>query len=278
MNAVVPTPTVNQFTFHFGNVPIRGIGDGETAVFVAQDVAQALHYRDAANMNRILKEREKGTHSVSTPGGVQRMSTITEPGLYRAIMQRKVTVDDKDVVMRRAIEAFQDWVLHDVLPALRTKGTYAVAPVPAPVPVDPFEYLSNPHNVMAIIGGYAQRNIALEAKVAEQAPMVAALDRISNADGTRCISDTAKRLGMKPNALFAYMRDPYAKMRWLFQRHAGGEDVAMQDRLDAGDLVVKVKVFRRPDGTDKLITYIHVTPLGFTRLATLFAPRLPGVG
>lgn len=134
-----PIPAVastepTEFTFMFGDQPIRGLAFGDKPVFLTQDVAEALFYRDAANLNRLLKPREKGTHSVSTLGGIQRKSTITEAGLYRAIMQRKLA-NEADPLRRIAVERFQDWVVADVLPKIRRFGTYSTAPLPIPAPV-----------------------------------------------------------------------------------------------------------------------------------------------
>ncbi|GHU58896.1 hypothetical protein AGMMS49975_25900 [Clostridia bacterium] len=53
---------------------------------VAQDIAFALDYRDAYNLTRLLDDTEKGTHKVSTHGGVQDMSIISEFGIYSAII------------------------------------------------------------------------------------------------------------------------------------------------------------------------------------------------
>lgn len=70
MNMRIPTASADQptqFEFDFDGTPIRGISTNGKPVFVAADLAKALHYRDAANMMRIVKPREKGTHSVSNP-------------------------------------------------------------------------------------------------------------------------------------------------------------------------------------------------------------------
>ena len=75
-------------------------------LFVASDCAKALGYRDAANMTRRLDDDEKGTHSVSTPGGTQPVSVITEPGLYNAILGSKLPT----------AKAFKRWVTHEETP------------------------------------------------------------------------------------------------------------------------------------------------------------------
>lgn len=83
--------------------------------FVASDVAKLLGYRDAANMIRRLDEDEKGTHSASTPGGVQELRVVNESGLYAAILGSK----------REGAKQFRRWVTHDLLPTLRRTGFYS---------------------------------------------------------------------------------------------------------------------------------------------------------
>lgn len=100
--------------FNYGDHRIRVfIIDGEPC-FALADVAAVLGYRDTHNASRILREIEKGTHSVSTPGGEQRISVVSEPGLYRLIMRSR----------RPDAEPFQDWVVAEVLPAIRKTGGY----------------------------------------------------------------------------------------------------------------------------------------------------------
>lgn len=79
-------------TFQFDVLPVRVIERNGEAWFVATDIANALGYRDAANMIRLLDGDEKGTHEVSTPGGPQSVTTITESGLYHAIFKSRSEV------------------------------------------------------------------------------------------------------------------------------------------------------------------------------------------
>lgn len=84
--------------------------------FIASDVAKILGYRDAANMVRRLETDEKGTRSVSTLGGEQALTIISEPGLYRAIFGSRIP----------AAMRFKWWVFHEVLPNLRHNGRYVM--------------------------------------------------------------------------------------------------------------------------------------------------------
>jgi len=95
--------------------------DGEPW-FVAADVAEAIAYRDAHNMVRILDDDEKGTHIVSTPSGSQEMLVINESGLYSAILRSR----------KPEAKAFKKWVTAEVLPAIRKYGMYLHTPALRP--------------------------------------------------------------------------------------------------------------------------------------------------
>lgn len=106
---------MNEVTiFNFGKLAVRStIKEGEVW-FVAQDVAETLGYRDAANMTRMLDEDERGTHIVSTLGGPQEVTIISESGLYACILKSQ----------RPEARAFRKWVTGTVLPAIRKTGEY----------------------------------------------------------------------------------------------------------------------------------------------------------
>ncbi len=73
-----------------------------------------LEISDPSMAVKPLDEDEKGTKTIGTPGGPQKVLTVSEPGLYRLIFQSR----------KPGAEAFQRWVTHDVLPAIRKTGGY----------------------------------------------------------------------------------------------------------------------------------------------------------
>lgn len=95
----------------------------DPAWFAGPDVARILGYRDAANALRTLDDDEKGTHILSTLGGSQTIKVVSEPGLYRCILQRR-EVETIEKEKRDFIARFQRWVFHDVLPTIRKTGRY----------------------------------------------------------------------------------------------------------------------------------------------------------
>lgn len=181
----------------FGTVRAIRDENGEP-MFVAKDVAVILGYRDAANMTRRLEEDEKGTRSVSTPGGEQQMAVITEPGLYSAILGSRVP----------EAKAFKRWVTHEVLPALRRDGGYMVARD------------ETPEQTMARAVLLAQQTIdrqksriaGLEAENEEMRPKALFADAVAASDGTCLIGEFAKMLRQNgvdigQNRLFAMLRE-----------------------------------------------------------------------
>lgn len=124
-----PAPTGNIQTFRFTDTLIlRGfLRDGEPW-FVAQDVSEALEYRNAPDMTRNLDDDEKGTQIVRTLGGDQEMTVINESGLYSAILKSR----------KPEAKAFKKWVTSEVLPSIRKTGSYtAPAAQPTPKPKQP---------------------------------------------------------------------------------------------------------------------------------------------
>ena len=106
--------------FNYGeneNAPIRvQVINGETW-FVAKDVCKSLgidFYRRA--MMR-LDEDEKGCAVlVNTLGGVQRVASVNESGLYSLVFQSR----------KPGAKKFRKWVTMDVLPSIRKTGSYNV--------------------------------------------------------------------------------------------------------------------------------------------------------
>lgn len=111
MSSIIP------FKFNEQSITVLTADDGEPW-FVAKEVAEVLGYRDAHNMTRMLDDDEKGAHKMSTPGGEQTVTVISESGLYSAVLRSE----------RPEAKGFQKWVRAEVLPSIRKTGSYAQAP------------------------------------------------------------------------------------------------------------------------------------------------------
>ena len=88
-------------TEEWNNHIIRFVQWNGEWVGISKDISNALGYRDAANMLRHVPSKYKGTQKVSTLGGIQSMSTLTEFGIYKAIFNSK----------KPEATEFQEWVL-----------------------------------------------------------------------------------------------------------------------------------------------------------------------
>lgn len=104
---------MNQLTKVFEGNSIRMIGDTKAPLFVASDIAKALGYKEPHKaVNRHCKGGMK--HPVLTNGGTQDMMVIREPDVYRLVTNSKLP----------AAQAFENWIMEDVLPSIRSTGSY----------------------------------------------------------------------------------------------------------------------------------------------------------
>lgn len=110
--------------FDFEGSKVRVVTDAQGEPwFVAADVLSTISL-DRKALER-LDDDEKGVNSIHTPGGIQEMTTVNEPGLYALVLGSR----------KAEAKRFKRWVTHEVLPAIRKTGSYAVsamAALPAP--------------------------------------------------------------------------------------------------------------------------------------------------
>ena len=89
--------------------------DGEPWL-VAKDVCASLGFRDASNAACGLGSEQKTTGKVSTLGGKQSQTLISESGLYMLIFRSN----------KPEARQFTHWVTSAVLPAIRRDGGYVM--------------------------------------------------------------------------------------------------------------------------------------------------------
>lgn len=126
-NTAQNSPAVSLFQFQEA-FDVRVVLVNSDPWFVASDLAKVLEFRDAFNVARLCDDDEKGTHILSTLGGKQKTTVISEPGLYRIMA----------VSRSERAKPFQRWLFHTVLPAIRRTGSYTL-----PAPVVQRDYLTN---------------------------------------------------------------------------------------------------------------------------------------
>ena len=172
---------LQTFTFA-GTTPIRVHIEDGVFEFCAKDVCNALGY---ANAKDALDNHCKGVaHSYpieTATRGFQGVKFIGEADLYRLVMRSTLP----------AAVTFQDWIVEEVLPALRTTGTYTVTPQQAALPQTYLQALE------ALVASTKQAE-ALKLTVAAQQPAVEFVERYVQASGLFGIRETAKLLNMGP--------------------------------------------------------------------------------
>lgn len=103
--------------FVYENQKIRTITIDNENWFVGKDVAKVLGYKDTVNAIKThVTTDDKRGWQITTPSGAQEMVVINEPGIYAMIFGSQLDEAQK----------FKQWVTHDVLPALRQTGHYAL--------------------------------------------------------------------------------------------------------------------------------------------------------
>lgn len=101
--------------FRFETAEVRTMLINNEPWFVGVDVALALGYsnpRDA--LAKHVDPEDKGVAKCDTPGGLQEMTVINEPGVYSLTFSSQL----------ESAKKFKRWVTHEVLPSIREKGYY----------------------------------------------------------------------------------------------------------------------------------------------------------
>lgn len=100
----------------FGELRVNQATDG-MIWFCLHDVCQSLGLGNASQTKSRLKTEGITTNDTPTQSGIQQMLFINEPNLYRCIFQSR----------KKEAELFQNWVVEEVLPAIRKSGGYLAA-------------------------------------------------------------------------------------------------------------------------------------------------------
>lgn len=221
---------------------IRALVDSQGApAFVAKDVCLALgigKYRDAVST---IDDDERGSVLVDTPGGKQQMTTVTEPGFYKLVMRSR----------KPEAKAFQRWVTHEVLPALRRDGGYMVARD------------ETPEQTMARAVLLAQQTIDRQkSRIAELEPKALFADAVAASDGTCLVGELAKM--MRQNGVEIGQRRLFARLRedGYLGKSGSNTNVPTQRAMEMGLFRIKETAVTHSDGHVTLSRTPKVTGKG----------------
>ncbi len=199
----------------FGSV--RTAGDPETPLFCLADVCKALDIKNPSRAKSTLKgdgvHTMKGVSSTTNQYGVTTeqevdLVFISEANLYRCIFQSR----------KKEAEAFQDWIVEEVIPAIRKDGGYMISRT------DDTEEMIMARAVIvanSTIQRQKQRISELEATTTEQqlkinyqletiekqAPKVEYYDKVLASPSLLATKQVAQYLGMTSQQLNRHLRD-----------------------------------------------------------------------
>lgn len=222
----------------FGSIRALLDENGEPC-FVTKDILGILELDRTAL--RKLDDDEKGVDLIHTLGGNQEVSTVTEPGFYKLVMRSR----------KPEAKAFQRWVTHEVLPALRRDGGYMVARD------------ETPEQTMARAVLLAQQTIdRKDRRIAELEPKAFFADAVSASDGTCLVGELAKMMTQAgfpigQNRLFALLRkDGY------LGKGGSNRNVPLQRYVEMGLIRVKETAITHADGHVTISRTTKVTGKG----------------
>ena len=213
--------------------------DGEPW-FCGKDILTALEYSENSDISSVLSkipEQWKGPKRFGTPGGEQKMLSISEQGLYFFLAR-----SDKPKAL-----PFQMWLAGEVVPSIRKNGGYIAGQ----------ETLTDAE-LMAKAVLVAQKTIQdrdarireLETQMEADAPKVLFADAVSASDTSILIGELAKLLkqngveNMGQNRLFAWLR----ANGYLIQRKGTDFNMPTQRSMEMGLFQVKETAITHSDG------------------------------
>ena len=179
----------------FGEIRTLKTNDG-TVLFCGKDVAMALGYERTADA---IRKHCKGVAKIETPtkGGIQEMAFIPESDVYRLAFGSKL----------ESAERFTDWVVEEVLPAIRQHGKYDIKD--SYMIDDPVERAQRWIEEQQELRGQIK---ALEVQAEEDKPKVLFADAVSASKTSILIGELAKLLKQNgydtgQKRLFQWMRE-----------------------------------------------------------------------
>tara|TARA_R110001583_G_scaffold84850_2_gene222797 strand:+ start:136 stop:864 length:729 start_codon:yes stop_codon:yes gene_type:complete len=238
---------MNMTQFNFHSTQVRVIERQGEPWFVAKDVAVLLGYKRTADA---IRTHCKGVGEIQTPinGTDQTVKIIPERDVYRLVMRSKMP----------EAEAFEEWVVGEVLPSIRKKGSYTLG---QPSDLSKMDVLK-----MALESEEQRLKLATEKQalinqIEEAAPKVQFAEQVQMAQDAISVSEAAKTIGTGQRRLFDFLR----AHKWITRRNE-----PYQEKIESGLLNVKLSNFHHPEqGLKQSITTV-ITGKGLVKLKALW--------
>ncbi|WP_211313862.1 phage antirepressor [Marinomonas piezotolerans] len=243
---------MNIMPFQFHSAPVRVVEREGEPWFVAKDVADVLGYSNTSKaVNTHCKAVE--TCPTETGGQVRHVQVIPERDVYRLVMRSKMP----------EAEAFEEWVVGEVLPAIRKQGSYSLN---KPEDLSKMDVLKMALESEEQRLKLEQEKQDLIAQIEEAAPKVSFTEQVQRAPDTISVAEAAKIIGTGQRRLFDFLRN----IGWISRRNE-----PYQEKIEQGLLNVKLSNFQHPEhGLKQSVTTV-VTGKGLTKLKQLWDKHHP---
>lgn len=241
----------------FGNVRAMSLNDEPW--FVAKDVCDVLGIK-----TNHLREDGRGLDDdevMNLPNwevGGKAPLIVSEAGFYKLVMRSR----------KPEAKAFQRWVSHEVLPAIRRTGGYMVAAKD-----------ETPEQIMARAVLVAQDTIERQKKqIDELKPKALFADAVAASDGTCLVGELAKMLkqngvNIGQNRLFSWLRE-----NGYLGKTGSNRNVPTQRSMEQGLFRIKETAVTHSDGHVTINRTPKVTGKGQRYFIEAFAKRGDLVG
>jgi len=227
--------------FMFEESAVRTVKIDDQVYFVGKDVAEILGY---SNPQKALRDHCKAAVSVGVNDSFTldpQTKIIPERDVYRLVMRSKLPTAEK----------FEEWVVSEVLPAIRKTGQYQINNVPA------IPDFSNPAEAARAWADQYEARVAVENLLIQNQPKVELAEGFLESTGNFSLREAAKQLGCKQSELQSalvgaklifrnkkYRYEPYARI------------------LARSLMVMKPSVVEDTAGSTFNTTQILITPKG----------------
>lgn len=230
--------------------------------FVAADVCRALGIGDSRTATARLDADEKGAVLIRTLGGEQKVTIISESGLYALVLSSR----------KPEAKAFKRWITHEVIPSIRKTGGY----IAGQETMDDDQLLANA--LMVAQRKIAERNKQLEAanaKIQADAPKVLFAETVEKAEGDILVRQLAKLMVQRgydtgEKRLYDLLR----RDGFVIKANAKDQNAPTQRSVDMG---LMRSIERTVSSAEK--TFISsttvITPKGQIYFLNKYAPEKP---
>jgi len=230
---------------HLRGLQIRSILiDGEPW-FAAREVCSALGLSNVSMALGRLDTDERVDHAISSTDTLME-PLVSESGLFSLVLTSR----------RPQAKAFKRWVTHEVLPAIRKTGSYAVPTQPKSRVELARELLAAEERAEALAKDLDAKTNMLSGAIAainENKPKVEAYNELMDADGSLSLAQAAQTLRMGRDQLI----EKLALWGGIMVRPGHSDHLRpYQEHVRAGRFVVKVRSvdITHRDGSSEVIT------------------------